>query len=97
MLRWLDRYPVTIETKGSGTVLKAKKIWITSNIDPIEWYRHKATEDQVSALMRRMKVTYVCAPIVFDDPSEPSSITYRSEGSLDQTNVVQIHTSELSQ
>lgn len=97
MLRWLDRYPVTIETKGSGTVLKAKKIWITSNIDPTDWYRNKATEEQIAALMRRMKVTYVSAPIVFENPIEPSSITYRSEGSLDQSNVVQVHTSELTQ
>lgn len=97
MLRWLDRYPVTIETKGSGTVLRAKKIWITSNIDPIEWYRHKATDDQVAALMRRIQVTYVSAPIVFEDPIEPSSITYRENGSLDQSNVVEIHTSDLTQ
>lgn len=97
MLRWLDRYPVTIETKGSGTVLKAKKIWITSNIDPIEWYRHKATEDQIAALMRRMVVTHVSAPLEFENPIEPSSITYRNEGSLDQSNVVVLATSDLTQ
>ena len=34
MLRWLDRYPVVVEVKGSSVVLKAKKIWITSNLHP---------------------------------------------------------------
>lgn len=57
MLRWLDRYPVTIENKGSGTVLRAKKIWITSNIDPLEWYQ-TAPPSQVDALMRRMNIVH---------------------------------------
>ncbi|QXP07772.1 MAG: replication associated protein [Arizlama virus AZLM_610] len=58
MLRWLDRYPVNIETKGSGTVLKAKKIWITSNLHPEEWYR-LAPESQVQALLRRLNVIHM--------------------------------------
>lgn len=55
MLRWLDRYPVLVETKGSGTSLKAKKIWITSNLHPSEWYR-TAPEVQVEALLRRLNI-----------------------------------------
>lgn len=55
MLRWLDRYPVLVETKGSGTALKAKKIWITSNLHPSEWYR-TAPEVQVAALLRRLNI-----------------------------------------
>jgi len=58
MLRWLDRYPVTIETKGSGTVLKATKIWITSNLPPEEWYR-QVPEVQMQALLRRMTVIHM--------------------------------------
>jgi len=38
LLRWLDRYPVIVEVKGSSAVLKAEKIWITSNLHPREWY-----------------------------------------------------------
>ena len=30
----IGRYPVIVEIKGSSTVLKATKIWITSNLDP---------------------------------------------------------------
>lgn len=57
MLRWLDRYPVTIETKGSGTVLKATKIWITSNINPRDWYPQASAEQQ-AALRRRLQIVH---------------------------------------
>lgn len=57
MLRWLDRYPVVVETKGSGCVLKCKKIWITSNVNPDNWYPN-ATQEQRDALRRRMTVIH---------------------------------------
>jgi len=38
LLRWLDRYPVVVEIKGSSTPLVAEKIWITSNLHPTAWY-----------------------------------------------------------
>lgn len=57
MLRWLDRYPVTVEVKGSATVLKAVKIWITSNISPDDWYPDLDQETK-AALRRRMQVTH---------------------------------------
>jgi len=57
MLRWLDRYPVIVEVKGSSTILKASKIWITSNLDPYYWYPEldPLTKD---ALLRRITVTH---------------------------------------
>jgi len=55
LLRWLDRYPVLVEVKGSSTVLKATKVWITSNLHPREWYKD-VDELTVAALMRRMEV-----------------------------------------
>lgn len=61
MLRWLDRYPVLVETKGSGTVLKAKEIWITSNHHPTDWYP-TASKVQVDALLRRLDVTVFTSP-----------------------------------
>jgi len=56
ILRWLDRYPVIVEVKGSSVVLRAERFWITSNISPEQWY---PTEDQetVNALLRRLVVT----------------------------------------
>jgi len=57
MLRWLDRYPVIIEIKCGATVFKAKKIWITSNKDPREWYPNADASTQ-KALLRRLNITY---------------------------------------
>lgn len=57
ILRWFDRYPVIVEVKGSALVFKAKRIWITSNIPPSEWYPtlDAATKD---ALMRRLTIIH---------------------------------------
>lgn len=57
MLRWLDRYPVTVEVKGSATVLRCTKIWITSNIGPEDWYPDLDVETK-AALRRRMQITH---------------------------------------
>jgi len=57
MLRWLDRYPTIVEVKGSSTVLKAKRIWITSNLDPRLWYPDLDSET-LSALLRRMEIKH---------------------------------------
>lgn len=58
ILRWFDRYPVVVEVKGSSVVLKATKIWITSNIPPEQWYPDldQATKD---ALLRRIEVIHL--------------------------------------
>lgn len=53
ILRWLDRYPVRVERKGSSMPLKAKNIWITSNIAPREWYPG-LDEATLEALLRRL-------------------------------------------
>lgn len=55
VLRWFDRYPVIIEVKGAGVVLSAKKIWITSNLPPEQWYPD-LDEATKQALMRRLTV-----------------------------------------
>lgn len=56
LLRWLDRYPVRVEIKGSSKPLVAKKIWITSNISPEAWYP-LIDEETLAALNRRLIVT----------------------------------------
>lgn len=55
ILRWFDRYPVIVEVKGSSTVLKAQKIWITSNINPRLWYP-ELDEPTQEALLRRLEI-----------------------------------------
>jgi len=58
VLRWFDRYPVVVEVKGSSVVLKAKEIWITSNLSPDLWYPELdlATKE---ALLRRLEVEFL--------------------------------------
>lgn len=38
LCRLLDRYPLMVDTKGSSVPFRAKKIWITSNSRPEDWY-----------------------------------------------------------
>lgn len=63
ILRWLDRYPVLVEIKGSAVVLKATEIWITSNIHPRDWYP-QLDEDTKNALLRRMVITHFPFPML---------------------------------
>jgi hypothetical protein len=55
MLRWLDRYPVTVETKGSARPLMVEKIWITSNLAPMAWYPD-IDKETMDALIRRLNI-----------------------------------------
>lgn len=55
LLRWLDRYPVRVEIKGSSKPLEAECFWITSNISPVMWYP-MLDEETLNALLRRMEV-----------------------------------------
>jgi len=57
LLRWLDRYPVNVEIKGSSVPLKAEKIWITSNLNPRQWYPD-LDEETMNALLRRLNITH---------------------------------------
>nr|WAE42540.1 MAG: replication associated protein [Cressdnaviricota sp.] len=58
LLRWFDRYPVSVELKGSSTPLKATRIFITSNIDPAGWFPD-LDPLTLAALNRRLKVEYM--------------------------------------
>jgi len=56
ILRWLDRYPVRVEIKGSSRPLLAERIWITSNLHPRDWYPETDVETG-QALLRRLNIT----------------------------------------
>jgi len=56
LLTWFDRYPVVVEVKGSSVVLKATKIWLTSNLHPRDWYPDLDAAT-VAALLRRLTIT----------------------------------------
>lgn len=62
VLRWFDRYPVIVEVKGSSVVLNARKIWITSNLPPKDWYP-TLDEPTRAALMRRLNVIECPLPL----------------------------------
>nr|AZA07506.1 replication protein [Bat circovirus] len=53
LLRLCDRYPLTVETKGSTVPFLARTILITSNKVPQEWYSSDAVP-AVEALSRRI-------------------------------------------
>lgn len=55
LLRWFDRYPVRVEIKGSSRPLCARRIWITSNLDPRYWYPD-VDDMTLNALLRRLAV-----------------------------------------
>lgn len=57
LLRWLDRYPCLVETKGSATPLMADNFIFTSNLHPKDWYPD-LDEDTKQALMRRLEITH---------------------------------------
>lgn len=57
MLRWLDRYPVSVEIKGSSRPLLAENFWITSNVEPKYWYPD-LDNDTWEALQRRLIITF---------------------------------------
>jgi hypothetical protein len=62
ILRWLDRYPVIVEVKGSSVVLKATHVWITSNISPDNWYPELDAETKLALRRRFAQVVH------FDNP-----------------------------
>lgn len=57
MLRWLDRYPVMLEIKGSSTVHAVETFYITSNVDPRAWYP-ELDSPSLQALLRRLTITH---------------------------------------
>lgn len=62
ILRWFDRYPVNVECKFGATTLRATRIWITSNVDPRDWYPG-INEDSKQALLRRLNITHYNEPL----------------------------------
>ncbi|AHH31460.1 replication-associated protein [Dragonfly larvae associated circular virus-1] len=55
LLRWLDRYPCYLETKGSSTSNCVTKFWFTSNLHPDFWYPDLDELTRL-ALIRRISV-----------------------------------------
>lgn len=54
MLKLMDRYPMMVQVKGSTLPFISKKIIITSNKHPDEWYNWENKEELYKAFMRRI-------------------------------------------
>lgn len=54
LLKLLDRYPMRVPVKGGFVSFVPRKIWITSNYSPKEWYSN-AKDEHVKALFRRFE------------------------------------------
>lgn len=71
LCRMCDRFPLMVDTKGGAVQFCPKRIWITSNVDPMRWYP-KIGVERYGALMRRLsgemgKVEYIGGePAVLD-------------------------------
>ncbi len=52
LVRLLDRYPLTLETKGGHVAFIGRHIWITSNQHPSKWYNSERCDS--GAIMRRI-------------------------------------------
>lgn len=61
LLRWLDRYPVRVEIKGSTVPLLATRIWFTSNIAPDKWFPDLDLAT-FRALERRLQIVHFTEP-----------------------------------
>lgn len=55
LCRILDRYPFQVETKGGSQPLLVRKVIITSNVAPLQWYP-KVPEQRLRALWRRLEM-----------------------------------------
>lgn len=51
LLRVLDRYPIRVPVKSNFTMFNPRRIYITSNVEPGEWY---VMGESVAPLLRRL-------------------------------------------
>ena len=58
LLRWIDKYPVRVEVKGSSVPLMATSFFVTSNLHPSAWYPELDRETYL-ALERRLTIVEV--------------------------------------
>lgn len=61
VLRWLDRYPVIADLKGSSRPLCGLSFWFTSNLAPDWWYPEADAQTKM-ALSRRLLVEEMNTP-----------------------------------
>jgi len=78
MLRLCDKYHCTLNTKGGTTSLKHKKVIITSNLPPRDWYKN-VKDDLFAAFARRITHT------------EEMRTVYNAPAAVNPADIVRIH------
>ncbi len=68
LLQLLDRYPISVQIKGSYVPMLATSIIITTNIHPRLWYNYARREENYNALARRMPGVFWFTDAVSEDP-----------------------------
>lgn len=68
MLTLTDRYPEQVEVKGAYVTFNAKRLYITTNLAPSDWYTHPKIKENLPALWRR--VDHWCAAKGFGEDLE---------------------------
>lgn len=62
----IDRYPLRVEIKGTTCPLAATDFFITSNIEPDQWWKEEVTGPERSAIYRRItRVIWIPLPSQF--------------------------------
>lgn len=64
LLRWLDRYPLRVPVKGGFVQFVARRIIITSNIKPDEWYPNALAEHRAALRRRFTRVVHFNPPLM---------------------------------
>ncbi len=59
LLQLLDRYPISVPTKGGHTWWLPNEVHVTTNILPKDWYKWEGREGQYKALARRFHKVYL--------------------------------------
>lgn len=98
MLELIDAYPVDLNVKNGTVSFRASDVYLTSNVDPEEWYvtaknEHREAWKRRITTSRHFTEKYV-PPLVVDLSDSPSSILTRSDAlltaPLDSENKTQI-------
>lgn len=63
LLKLLDRYPMSVPIKGGFVNWKPRRVFITSNLDPREWYSGANPEHQAALRRRFTSITHYNEPL----------------------------------
>jgi len=65
LLRLLDRFPIELEVRGGRVPCAAKRVFITSNSHPVDWYRY-GPRMAYQTLRRRITAIFTRSDLVSD-------------------------------